>query len=408
MTRPGEDMGIFLGTGADDASVIERLVRVEVELRREIARSRRLIEELLITSAERDAVDALVCTVDERGVIHTANRRWIDRTVAAVGQPFWTATTSEDRTEVRARWVDAVATGSALAIDARLRGRAGEPRWFAIRVSRVDRAPAGRRWVAIATDVDDYRREIARLAEVDRARTEFIARLGHELRNPLTPIQVALDQLGLLGVEGVARPCATIARQVARVMRLVDDVVDTARVQHGKVSVDRQRMPLRVAIDAAVEACAPAIAQRGHALTVDVADDLALIGDPDRLAQVFSNLIGNAAKYTPDGGHIAIRAARIGDALVIDVADDGIGIPVEQQATVFDAFVQGRDRAQPGGLGLGLSIARDLVALHGGTLTVRSAGIGRGSTFTVRLPASDQGQPSFPSMATGAPRATGA
>ena len=221
-----------------------------------------------------------------------------------------------------------------------------------------------------------------------RAKDEFLAMLGHELRNPLSPILTALQLMRLRGVTGAERERAVIERQVRHVVRLVDDLLDVSRITSGKVQLKRERSDLADLVAKAVEMTSPAIEERGHRLTVDVPRGLTVEGDPARLAQVFANLLTNAAKYTENGGAIGVEARGRGGRIQLSVSDDGIGIAPEMLPHVFDLFMQERqgiDRSE-GGLGLGLAIVRSLVLAHGGTVTASSRGAGLGATFSVELP----------------------
>ena len=238
--------------------------------------------------------------------------------------------------------------------------------------------------------------EARREAEAaNRAKDEFLAMLGHELRNPLAPIVTALYLMRLRHAGLAEKERGVIERQVQHLTRLVDDLLDVSRVTGGKVTLQKQRVELSEIVAKAVEIASPLLEQRRHHLTLDVPPrGLALVGDVTRLGQVVSNLLTNAAKYTPNEGHIAVEAVRHGNDIVLRVRDDGIGIEPEVLPRVFDLFVQegqALDRSQ-GGLGLGLAIVRSLVALHGGTVTAHSDGRGRGSELTVRLPAAPPGQ----------------
>jgi CheY-like chemotaxis protein len=221
-----------------------------------------------------------------------------------------------------------------------------------------------------------------------RAKDEFLALLGHELRNPLAPILTAVELMHVRGFVNVERECAVIERQTQHLVRLVDDLLDVARIVRGKIELDRKRVALIDVIARSAELASPLIEQRRHRLAIDVPRDLLLDVDVGRMAQVFANLLTNAAKYTEPGGHITVAARRDGDEIITTVTDDGIGMSSEMLPTIFEMFVQERqalDRAR-GGLGLGLTIVRSLVALHGGTVGVRSSGRGHGSEFEVRLP----------------------
>jgi signal transduction histidine kinase/CheY-like chemotaxis protein len=223
----------------------------------------------------------------------------------------------------------------------------------------------------------------------NRAKDEFLAMLGHELRNPLAPILTALQLMTLRGLTGAERERKIIERQVKHVVGLVDDLLDVSRITRGKVELRREHVDLADVIAKAIEMSSPAIEERRHTLHVDVPRGVATDGDPARLAQVFGNLLTNAAKYTDPGGAIRVSATRADHEVVVGVTDTGRGIAPEMLPHIFELFVQERqdsNRGQ-GGLGIGLAIVRSLVEAHGGSVAVASAGKGAGSTFTVRLPA---------------------
>ena len=223
-----------------------------------------------------------------------------------------------------------------------------------------------------------------------RAKDEFLAILGHELRNPLAPIVTALTLMKLRGDKPSEKERTIIERQVAHLVRLVDDLLDVSRIARGKVELKEERLELADIVAAAVELSSPLLEQHGHHLSVAVASrGLAVDGDPTRLAQVVSNLLTNSAKYTPPGGHIEVSGSLEQGRTVLRVKDDGIGIAPTMLTRVFDLFAQEHqtiDRSH-GGLGLGLSIVKNLVTLHGGTASAFSEGPGKGSVFTIELPA---------------------
>lgn len=222
----------------------------------------------------------------------------------------------------------------------------------------------------------------------NRAKDEFLAMLGHELRNPLAPILTALQIMRLRADHTGERERAVIERQVKHLVTLVDDLLDVSRITRGRVELNRRILEVAEPLSKAMELTAPLIEARAHHLEVDVASGLWVDGDETRLAQVFSNLLTNAAKYTERGGHICVKAFASGDEVVVTVQDDGTGLPEEMIPHVFDLFVQGErtiERSQ-GGLGLGLAIVQSLVSLHGGRASAQSDGVGRGSLFEVRLP----------------------
>jgi len=242
--------------------------------------------------------------------------------------------------------------------------------------------------VAVALERE---RLIGALRDADRRKDEFLAMLAHELRNPLAPVRTALEvfRLRMWQDEVILRAIASADRQVAHMTRLVDDLLDVSRITRGKVELKPVPLPLADVVEGAVQACEPIVTQRRHALTVSIPPETILLNaDPTRMTQVVANLLHNAAKYTPAGGRIHLQAERQGDELVLSVRDNGIGLKPDMLHRVFDLFVQvdpGSDRAQ-GGLGLGLTLVRSLVEMHGGSVSARSEGLSKGSEFTVRLP----------------------
>jgi PAS domain S-box-containing protein len=223
----------------------------------------------------------------------------------------------------------------------------------------------------------------------NRAKDDFLAMLGHELRNPLSPIVAALELMKAAGIVGAEREREILERQVRVLVRLVDDLLDVSRITRGRIELARAPVDLADVVAKGLEVATPLVSSRRHELVVDVPRGMIVDGDSLRLAQVVGNLVTNAVKYTEPGGRIVVRGAREGDEVVLRVRDTGIGIPTEILPRVFDVFVQAPqalDRAA-GGLGLGLSIVQRLVQLHNGTVSAHSEGRGKGSEFVVRLPA---------------------
>ncbi|HKE15599.1 MAG TPA: GAF domain-containing protein, partial [Kofleriaceae bacterium] len=225
--------------------------------------------------------------------------------------------------------------------------------------------------------------------EADRRKDEFLAMLGHELRNPLAPISTGLKLMQLHGVGG-ERERQIIERQVQYLVRLVDDLLDVSRITRGRVELHGEPVELSVVLGKAIEMASPLFERRSHQLAIDVAREGLLVEvDQVRLAQVLANLLTNAAKYTDPNGIVVVTGRREGGEIAISVRDNGMGISADVLPGIFDLFVQGDralDRSQ-GGLGIGLTLARNLVEAHGGTIAARSDGLGKGSEFTVRLPA---------------------
>ncbi|MDQ6638075.1 MAG: response regulator [Pseudomonadota bacterium] len=250
------------------------------------------------------------------------------------------------------------------------------------------------------------------LRDTDRRKDEFIATLAHELRNPLAPVQNAVQILQRQDAAGSESEWARaiIARQVRIMARLIDDLMDVSRINQGRIELQRQRVDLSAVVELAVEAIRPQMSEGDHELVVALPDaPVVLHADATRLSQVFVNLLANAAKYTDRGGRIELVVQREAAAVKVTVKDDGIGIPAEKLRSVFDMFSQvegARSRSQ-GGLGIGLSLVKHLVELHGGRVEAHSLGLGAGSMFVVSLPLSANGADEQGTVATAAPGAAG-
>ncbi len=256
-------------------------------------------------------------------------------------------------------------------------------------------------------------RAAATLREEDRRKTEFLAILAHELRNPLAPIRNGLQVMRMAAHDPatVGKVRDMMERQVNQMVNLVDDLLDIARVTRGNMELKLARIDLASVLSSAVDTSMPLFEASGHRLSISLPEAPVLLDvDPTRISQVLGNVLNNAAKYTPPGGAISVTATREEHSVLVSVRDNGIGIPREAAASVFEMFSQvgaSIDRAQ-GGLGIGLSLARRLLELHGGTITLDSAGSGQGSTFHIRLPVSGPpAQTLEPAPMTPAPHPTG-
>jgi PAS domain S-box-containing protein len=240
-------------------------------------------------------------------------------------------------------------------------------------------------------DITERKRAEEALREANRRKDEFLAMLAHELRNPLAPVRVAVQLLQMQQPESShsREALAVIDRQMRQMTRLIDDLLDVSRITRGKLELRRQRAKLADVVRAAVETSRPALDAAGHTLTVELpAEPIELDADPTRLAQAVANLLNNAARYTDRGGQVRLELERQGSDAVITVRDTGIGIPAEMLGHVFEMFTQ-VDRSLErvhGGLGIGLTLVKSLVELHGGSVQAHSDGPGTGSTFTIRLP----------------------
>jgi signal transduction histidine kinase len=225
----------------------------------------------------------------------------------------------------------------------------------------------------------------------DRRKDEFLATLGHELRNPLAPLLSGMHVLRIGGLdhERAARTLALMERQIAHLVRLVDDLLEVSRITRGLIDVRHDPLDLVSAVRAAIETCQPVVEAAGHELTIELPETaIPVAGDAVRLTQVFANLLTNAAKYTNTGGQIRVTATQNAGRAVVSVRDNGIGISVSDLTSVFDMFMQvdRSNRHAQGGLGIGLTLVRTLVEMHGGRVEARSAGPGTGSEFLIDLP----------------------
>jgi PAS domain S-box-containing protein len=263
---------------------------------------------------------------------------------------------------------------------------------------------------SIARDIRRRKELEQSLLEADRRKDEFLAVLAHELRNPLAPIRNSVSTLQLASLDDpdLRRAAAIIERQTGHMSRLLDDLLDVSRITRSKLDLRMETIVVQSVLDAAVETSRPLIDAAGQTLALDVPPEpIHVRADPMRLGQVFSNLLNNASKYSKRGSLIRMSARREPSDVVVTVVDDGIGISAEALPTIFEMFSQAEpalDRAQ-GGLGIGLSLVKGLVELHGGRVKAASEGAGRGSTFEVRLPIAVTAQVRSPSASLAAPSA---
>ena len=258
------------------------------------------------------------------------------------------------------------------------------------------------------TDEVNARNEMQHLRtaaeSANRTKDEFLAMLGHELRNPLAPILTALQLMTLRGDTSSARERVVIERQVRHLGRLVDDLLDVSRIARGKIALRRQPLEMAEIVASAVESASPLLEERHHQLELKVpSTGLVVSGDVTRLTQVVMNVLTNAAKYTEPKGRISVTGQRVGDAVELSIKDTGIGISADMLPHVFEMFTQSHQASDRslGGLGIGLTIVKSLVALHDGTVEARSPGVGKGSEFIIQLPsyAGEQARPTAPRVA---------
>jgi len=372
--------------------VLERR-RAETDLRKSESRFRQLA----------NAMPQIVWVAKPDGAIEYFNQRWFDfvggEPEDCLGHDWSTALHPHDQKFAMQGWRQAIDKQEPYEIEYRLRSASGEYRWFLSRAMLMhDESGSLDRWFGTCTDIQDLkglheelRMVAARLSEADRRKDEFLATLAHELRNPLAPIRTGLEVMKMIKDDPVTleEVRETMERQTHQLITLVDDLLDVSRITRGKFELRRSRVLLGDAVKTAAEAADSLLTDAGHELSIDLPEQpIALDADPNRLAQILSNLLNNAAKYTPDGGKISLTA-RIEDAnCCVSVRDNGIGIASDKLDTIFDMFTQleqptGRIHS---GLGIGLTLVKSLVQMHGGRIEVSSEGLTKGSEFRVYLP----------------------
>ena len=299
---------------------------------------------------------------------------------------------ADEQERVHASVLEAIRTGSVYELEHRVRRIDGSDGWTLSRAVPIHDAQ-GRvvEWIGAASDITERKAAEEKLRESDRRKDEFLAMLAHELRNPIAPISAAAALLQRVELDEalVQRTSQIIARQVGHMTALIDDLLDVSRVTRGLVELERVPLDLREVLQDAVEQVSPLVQARRHALALELPPQATLVmGDKKRLVQVVANLLNNAAKYTPEGGRVALRAGAQGGRACIEVVDNGIGMAPELTGRVFELFAQAERSADRslGGLGLGLALVKSLVELHGGAVGCESAGLGQGSRFFACLP----------------------
>ena len=368
---------------------------------------RKRAEHALRESEERfrtlaDATPVLIWGSDTDKRCNYFNKQWLDFTGRTIEQEMgegWTQSVHPDDLErCLETYVTALEARTPFTMEYRLRRHDGKYRW--VLDNGVPRfAPDGifSGYIGSCIDITDRKRIEEELRKSDRRKEEFLAVLSHELRNPLAPIQTAVDLLEQAGTGGAGsdRELAMIKRQVQNLKRLVDDLLDVSRISRGKIELRKELVELAAVVAQAVEAVRPLFDEHHQALHVSIPEESILLkADPTRLEQILFNLLINAAKYTPQGGGIWLDVEQLQSEVIIRVRDTGIGIEPDLLPKVFDLFLQGERRvglSHEGG-GIGLSLAKNLVELHGGTITAHSQGPDIGSEFVVKLPMISRGQ----------------
>ncbi len=377
----GAVSGIFVEGSDVTAAVLANRALQESELRlRQLA----------------NTIPQLAWIADREGRVHWRNDRWFEFTGMSreglekegAWQDYFHP---DDIPTMSERWQAALASGQPYEATSRIRGEDGVFRTFYVNAAPLrDSAGSIVQWFGTDTDITPLEAAREELRASNRRKDEFLAMLAHELRNPLAPIGTAAEllKLGARDEDRVRQISEVIGRQVAHMSRLVDDLLDVSRVTRGLIELDKETLDVAGLIADAIEQTQSLIEGRQHHFTVQAPNEAVYVaGDRTRLIQVFSNLLNNAGKYTPPGGHIVLRLQASASELEVSVVDDGTGIDSDLLPHVFELFTQGErspDRSQ-GGLGLGLPLVKSLVELHGGSVGVRSEGRGKGSCFTVRL-----------------------
>jgi PAS domain S-box-containing protein len=375
----------------DEAGAPNGLVAVvtDIHARRQVEAALNATREQLQLVADSMPAAVALCSRDLRYVwINSRYAQWLGMSAAAVvGRPIEAVIGGESFAAIRP-YIERVLAGEQVEYERLTRYAGLGERWM-----RTLFAPTrdGCGWIAVASDIHERKLIEETLRDAERRKDEFLATLAHELRNPLAPIRNAV---AILGKKHALDPELTwsrevIERQVEQMSRLIDDLLDIARIAGGKLRIRKERVPLERAIDMALETSRPYLNAAGHRLSVLLPSERVTVeADPARLAQAFSNLLNNAARYTEGQGEITLAAEVEGGEVSVSVQDNGIGFPPEVAGRLFEPFSQltrSNERTH-GGLGIGLSLVQGIVALHGGKVEARSRGLGEGAEFIVRLP----------------------
>ncbi len=344
-----------------------------------------------------DHAPVMIWVTEADGRCTFLGKTWYDFTgrspETSLGFGWIDAVHPEDRETARQAFLSANERHTAYSLEYRLRNKSGQYHWIIdAALPRLDDDGQFLGFIGSVIDISDRKKYEEELREADRRKDEFLAVLAHELRNPLAPIRTGLELMRLAGDDSTAieEVRTTMERQSQQMVRLIDDLLDVSRITRGAVDLRKSRVELAAVVESAIETSRPLIEEMAHKLDVTVPKQpIVLEADPTRLAQVISNLLNNAAKYTPRGGSVSVSAERIDGLAVISVKDSGIGIPAEMLEPIFDMFTQvdGSLERSHGGLGIGLTLVKRLVEMHGGTVEARSCGQNQGSEFIVRLPA---------------------
>ncbi len=400
----------------DEAGVLREWVGTNTDITDQKLAEQALLERERQFHTLAELLPAMTWMANPDGHIFWFNRRWHDYTGKTLEQMDgfgWQDIHHPDRQQtVLNRWRWSIASGLPFEMTFPLRGRDGEFRLFLTRVEPLKDAD-GRvvRWFGMNTDIQEQVQTAEKLQQLAtdlslaaRRKDEFLATLAHELRNPLAPISNSLALMALAnGDRGILeRARTTMERQVAQMVRLIDDLLDVSRITRDQLTLKKERVELASIVQLAVETCQPHCEREAQELRVVLPPAaIVLEADATRLAQVFGNLLNNASKFTPRGGRIELVAEPRGDQVAVTVRDTGIGIAADMRSRVFELFTQvdASRTLSKGGLGIGLALAKRITELHGGSIAVFSEGQDRGSEFVVELPLVSQEDDQAPARA---------
>ena len=371
----------------------------ELEARRQAEIALRASEERFRLLADNAPVLIWMAGLDNEATHF--NKTWLDFTGRSLDDELGFGWAESIHPDDRERCIEtcnaAFAQRAPLTMQFRLRRHDGEYRWLLDNgIPHVDADGTFKGYIGTCVDITEQRMAEEVLEEAARRKDEFLAMLGHELRNPLAPIGLAVEILRMRPAddESVGWARQALTRQLSLLSRLVDDLLDVSRISRGTIRLNDAAIDFADVVADAVETSRPLIAARGHVLLLDVpTEPLPMRGDSARLVQVISNLLNNAARYTDPGGRIGLSVHRVDDRVELRVSDSGVGIPAERLSEIFEMFRQVDDHSEgsKGGLGIGLTLVKKIVELHGGTIEARSPGAGLGSEFIVTLPCAAAG-----------------
>jgi two-component system, chemotaxis family, CheB/CheR fusion protein len=336
----------------------------------------------------------MVWTLAPDGEITYLSQKWLEYTGLSEEEIYKTGWLEvlhpDDRDRITAEFQEALAKGEPYAMELRLKNKKGDYYWHLTRAVPIKEGGKLVRWLGVTFDIQEQKGTEAKLREADKRKDEFLATLGHELRNPLAPIRMGVELMKRSDDPDILREARDIiARQSEQLNHLLDDLLDVSRISRGIVVLQKEKVDLAEVVGLAVESARPLLEDRNHTLSVTLPETPFLLNaDKTRLTQIILNLLTNAAKYTNPGGEIALRTKAEQNEVLLSVQDNGIGIPREMLNKVFDMFtrLERKESYQQQGLGIGLNLVRQLAELHGGSIEAASPGEGQGSTFTLCLP----------------------